>query len=167
MEIVNKMIHKPDWKCGNCGKEYTTEDFLKLTKVQAVETDIDPSKEHGFVGVCECGYRFHIDTWRLHDKVEIETDDGYINIQVSTVFLEFNHGYGIGKDEWFETMIFPGGFGDEAIEWLKSNLVHRYETKEEAIKDHDKIVNLLKTGKFEITNYQLEEGKKELIIFDE
>jgi hypothetical protein len=161
------MIHRLGWKCGNCGKEYTTEDFLKLAKVQAVESDIDPSKEHGFVGICECGYRFHIDTWRLHDKVEIKTDNGYINIQVSTVFLEFNHGYGIGKDEWFETMIFAGGFGDDEIEWLKSNLVHRYETKEEAIKDHDNIVNLLKEGKFEITNYNLEEDKKELIIIDE
>ena len=63
-------------------------------------------------------------------------------------------------------MIFPGGFGDDEIEWLKCNLVHRYETKEEAIKDHDKILNLLREGKFEIEDYRYED-KKELIICDE
>ena len=161
------MLHRKDWKCGNCGKEFTFEDFIKLTAVQAVESDTDPSKEHGYVGVCECGYRFHIDTWRLHDKVEISTDEGYVNILVSSAFLEFNHGYDEARNIWYESMVFPGGFGDDEIEWLKSSLVHRYETKEEAIKDHDKIVNLLREGKFRIEEYRSEEGKKELIICDE
>lgn len=161
------MKYRSQWKCGKCGKEYAFEDFIKLTTVKAVEGDIDPDKEHGFVGVCECGYKFHIDTWRLHDKVEIKTDEGYVNIQVSTVFLEFNHRYDEARNLWYESMIFPGGFGDEEIEWLKSSFVHRYETKEEAIKDHDKIVNLLKEGRFEVIDYQFDEGKKELIICDE
>jgi predicted nucleic-acid-binding Zn-ribbon protein len=160
------MAYKKQWKCGNCGKEYTFEDFIRLTTVKAVESDVD-GREYGFVGRCECGYRFHIDTWRLHDKVEIGTDQGAVNIMVSTVFLEFNHGYDESRNIWYETMIFPGGFGDDEIEWLKSSLVHRYETKENAIKDHDKIVNMLKEGRFKIIDYQWEEGKKELIICDE
>lgn len=161
------MIYHSKWKCGNCGKEYMFEDFINLHTVVAVETDNDPSNQHGFVGICECGYRFHIDTWRLHDKVEINTDKGYVNIQVSTVFLELDHGYEEGKEIWFETMIFAGGFGDDQIEWLKCDLVHRYETKEEAIKDHNKIINLLRGGSFKIEDCRWEEGKKELIIFDE
>ncbi len=40
-------------------------------------------------------------------------------------------------------------------------------TKEEAIKDHDKIVNMLRQGNFKIEEYRSEEGKKELIICDE
>lgn len=167
MEIIGRMTYHSKWKCGNCGKEYTFEDFINLHTVVAVETDTDPSSQHGYVGRCECGYRFHIDTWRSHDKVEIKTDEGYINIQVSTVFLELNHGYEEGKDIWYETMVFPGGFGDEEIEWLKCDLVHRYETKEDAIKDHDKILNLLREGKFKIVDYRWEEGNKELIICDE
>ena len=161
------MAYASQWKCGNCGKEYTFEEFIRLTTVKAVESDKVPSREHGLVGVCECGYRFHLDTWRIHDKVEISTDEGNVNIQVSTVFLEFNHGYDSEKNIWYESMIFPGGFGDDELEWLKCSFVHRYETKEEAIKDHNKIVNLLRQGKFKIEDYHWEEGKKELIIFDE
>lgn len=155
------------WKCGNCCMEYTFAEFIQLTTVQAVESDTSPSREHGFVGKCDCGYRFHLDTWRLHDDVVIDTDHGYVNIKVSTVFLEFNHGYDAAKNIWYETMIFCGGFGDDEIEWLESNFVHRYETKEEAIADHDKILDLLKKGKFRIEDYRWEEGKKELIILDE
>lgn len=155
------------WKCGNCGKEYTTEDFLRLSTVQAVESDIKPESEHGFVGVCDCGYRFHLDTLRIHDNVEIKTDKGYVTILVSTVFLELNRGYVEGKNIWYETMVLVGGFGSDEVEWLKCNFLHRYETKEEAIKDHDKIFNLLKRGKFKIEDYPYDEGKKELIICDD
>jgi hypothetical protein len=160
------MVYESQWKCGNCGKEYRFEDFIKLTTVQAVESDINPSREHGYVGVCDCGYRFHLDTWRLHDKVEILTDKGYVNIQVSTVFLEFNHGYEEDKNLWYEIKIFPGGF-EEEVDWLKCDLVHRYETKEESLKDHDKILSLLREGKFKIDDYYWEEGKKELLICEE
>lgn len=158
------MLCRKDWKCCNCWKEFTFDEFIKLTTVQAIESDANPSREHGFVGKCECGYRFHIDTWRLHDDVGIDTDHGYVNIKVSTAFLEFNHGYDAAKNIWYESMVFVGGFGDDEVEWLKCGLVHRYETKEEAIADHDKIVNLLKEGKFKIKDYPWEEGKKELII---
>jgi hypothetical protein len=161
------MVYESQWKCGNCGKEYTFEDFIRLTTVKAVESDIYPSREHGFVGICDCGYRFHLDRWRLHDKVEINTEKGPVNIQVSTVFLEFNHGYDEGRNVWFETMIFPGGFEDEEVEWLECGLIHRYRTKEEAVRDHDKIINLLKEGKFKIEDYDNKDNKKELVICDE
>lgn len=151
-----------EWKCGKCGKIYTFDEFLRLKKVKAVESDTNPSKEHGFTGVCDCGYRFHIDKWRLHDDVEIKTDKGNINIRVSTVDLELNHSFEEGKNLWYETMIFPGGFGDDELEWLKCSYVNNYETKEDALKDHERIMNLLKDGKYKIEDS--DEGKKELIL---
>lgn len=151
-----------EWKCGKCGKIYTFDEFLKLKKVKAVESDTNPSKEHGFTGVCDCGYRFHVDKWRLHDKVKIKTDKGYVNIQVSTVDLELNNGFGEGDNIWYETMVFPGGFGDDGLEWLICSYVNNYETKEDALRDHDRILNLLKEGKYKIEDY--DDGKKELIL---
>jgi DNA-directed RNA polymerase subunit RPC12/RpoP len=162
---LEKMRYLPKWKCGNCGKEYTLENFLRLTIVKMVESDTDQQNEHGFV--CDCGYRFFLDTLRIHDTIDIKTDRGYVTILVSTAFLELNHGNRDGKDVWFETMVFAGGFEDEEVEWLKCDLVHRYETKKEAIKDHDKIFNLLKMGKFKIEDYPYDEHKKVLIICDE
>lgn len=154
-----------EWKCGKCGKIYTFEEFIMLKKVKAVESDTNPSKEHGFTGVCDCGYRFHTDKWRLHDKVKIKTDEGYINVTVSTVDLEINNGFEKGEYIWYETMIFPGGLGDNRLERFKCNYVNNYETKGEAIKDHDRIVNLLKEGKYKIEDS--DEDEKELIILEE
>lgn len=154
-------------RCGKCGKIYTFEEFIRLKKVKAVEGDTNPSEEHGFTAMCDCGYRFHIDKWRLHDVVEIKTDKGYINILVSTVDLELNHSFGIGKTLWYETMIFPGGFEDDRVEWLKCSYSNRYETKEDAIRDHNRIVNLLKEGKYKIEEIEdLDENKKELILLE-
>ncbi len=153
-----------EWKCGKCGKIYTLEEFISLKKVKAVESDTNPSKEHGFVGVCDCGYRFHLDKWRLHDKVKIKIDKEYIDVQVSTIDLELNHGYEEGEHKWYETMIFPGGLGDNALEWIECNYTNRYETKEESIEDHNRIVNLLKEGKYKVE--ELGENKKELIIIE-
>ena len=151
-----------EWKCGKCGRIYSFEEFVMLKKIKAVESDISPAREHGFVGICDCGYRFHLDKWRLHDKVKIKIDKEYINVTVSTVDLELNHGYEIGENIWYETMIFAGGFGDDELEWLKCSYMNRYETKEEAIEDHNRIVNLLKEEKYKVE--ELDENKKELII---
>ena len=153
------------WKCGKCGKIYTFEEFIRLKKIKAIENDTDPDNEYGFVGMCDCGYRFHLDKWRLHDNVEIKTDKGYVNITVSTVDLELNHGFKEGDNIWYETMVFPGGFGDDKLEWIKCGYINRYETKEEAIKDHDRIMNLLKERKYKIE--ELDENKKELIFLDD
>jgi hypothetical protein len=153
------------WKCGKCGKIYTLDGFLRLKKIKMVESDTNPSEEHGFIGMCDCGYRFHLDRWRLNNDVEIKTNKGYINVTISTIDLELNHGFEEGENLWYETMIFPGGLGNDKLEWLKCNYEIRYETKEEAIKDHDMIVNLLKEGKYEIKGSS--DDKKELIILEE
>lgn len=154
-----------EWKCGKCEKIYTFDEFLKLKKVKAVESDTNPSKEHGFTGVCDCGYRFHLDRWRLNDDVKIKTDKGYINTTISTIDLELNNGFEEGKNIWHETMIFPGGLGNDRLEWIECYYVNNYETREEAIKDHDRIVNLLREGKYKIED--LEDNKKELVILEE
>ena len=151
-----------EWKCGKCGKIYTFDEFLKLKHVKAVDSDTDPYKEHGFTGVCDCGYRFLMDKWRLHDDVEIKTDKGHINVRISTVDLELNHGFEEGEHIWYETMVFPGGFGDDELKWLGCSYVNNYETKEKAIEDHNRILNLLKEGKYKIEDS--DEEKKELII---
>lgn len=154
-----------EWKCGKCGRIYSLEEFIELKNVKAVESDTNPSNEHGFVGVCDCGYRFHLDRWKLYDDVEIKTDKGNIKVTVSTIDLELNHGFGEGENIWYEMMIFPGGLGDDRLEWLECSYTNRYETKEDSIKDHDRIVNLLKEGKYRIED--LGEDKKELIILEE
>lgn len=68
------------------------------------------------------------------DRVVKRTKVG--NLDVSTVFLVINHGF-LGKDLWFETMIFGPSEGDN--QW-------RYETYEEAEAGHKSIVNQLKKG---------------------
>ena len=154
-----------EWKCGKCEKIYTFDEFLKLKKVKAVESDTNPSKEHGFTGVCDCGYRFHLDRWRLNDDVKIKTDKGYINTTISTIDLELNNGFEEGENIWYESMVFPGGLGDDMLEWIECYYVNNYETREEAIKDHDRIVNLLREGKYKIED--LKDNKKELVILEE
>ncbi len=69
---------------------------------------------------------------------------GDVDIKVSTAFLELNHSYRKGEERWYETMIFP------EIEWLECGYQNRYETKEEAIKDHHRILDLLKTKKYRL-----------------
>lgn len=146
-----------EWKCGKCGKIYTLDELLKLKQIKTVESDTNPSEEHGFTSMCDCGYRFHLDRWRLNDDVEIKTDEGYISVTISTIDLELNHGFGEGENIWYETMVFPGGFGNDESEWLKCNY--------RAIKDHNMIVNLLKEGKYEIKDSS--NDKEELILLEE
>lgn len=154
------MSGRLDWKCGNCGKLYSTIQLIGLNSVKVVEEDTNPSEQHGYTSVCECGYRFHIDTWRLRDTVTINTEKGDVNVDVSTVFLELNNGWKEGKDLWYESMIFP------QEEWLKCGYQNRYETKEEAIKDHDKILDMLRTGKYKLEKIYDDESESnmELII---
>ena len=77
---------------------------------------------------------------------------------VSSVYLELNARYEEAKNLWYETMIFPGGFGDDKSELVECNYVNKYETQEEALLDHNRIVNLLKEGKYKIED--LDENKK-------
>jgi len=141
-----------DWKCGKCGREYASSEHINLPKIQVNPDDIDPRRGAGYTSVCEdCGYVFHKDKWSIRETLTIETKElGSINIDVSTVFLELDHGFG-GTPLWYETMCFPekgsincDGFG-------------RYTTQEEAEKGHEEIKNALLNGKFtiEATEYSL------------
>lgn len=127
-----------EWKCGDCGKLYATEELMKLKKQKAVEQDTNPKKQHGYVSVCECGYVFHKDKWQLKDNIEINLNwlqslRGY----VSTVFLELNH-FGC----WYETMIFLG-------DW-KCHYQRRYVTKAEARDGHRQVLKMIENKQFEV-----------------
>ena len=58
-ENMENMEHyKIEWKCGRCGKIYDTNQLISLEKIKLVESDNDPTSQHGFTPVCECGYIF-------------------------------------------------------------------------------------------------------------
>ena len=139
-----------EWKCGNCGKIYSTRELLELEHVKAVEGDTDPESQHGYVAVCTCGYRFHLDKWRLGDRVKIEIGNKEVNILVSTVDLELNHRI-FEREEWYETGIFM----DDEDENVSTRMIYeeRYENKEDAMANHNRILELLKSGKFSISKY--------------
>ena len=141
-----------EWKCGKCGKEYSTDDFFKLKSVKMVEADQHPEEEHGYTSVCDCGYVFHKDKWRQQNFLEVDTKVGKIKLMVSTVFLELNH-FGM----WYETMVFVEN--DSSVNCYYQN---RYVTKEGAIEGHKKVMNLIKAGKFELSPQSFE-----LVIRDE
>ena len=137
-----------DMMCGKCGKKYTTDEYLALLKVPAVATDTNPSEQHGFTGVCACGYTFHKDKWLKKTEVEVQKGKKFVQkAEVSSVFLEMNHGDVIGVEHeelWFETMIFP----DEVFSYQK-----RYATQVQAEADHARIVGLLQKGKFKLNKH--------------
>lgn len=93
-----------EWRCGNCGKIYNTDEFLVLGKVKVVESDTEPWKQHGYTPMCKCGYRFSLDRWRLSDDLKIKINEDEREIIISTVDLELNHGF--NEDQWYETMVF-------------------------------------------------------------
>lgn len=140
-----------EWKCGDCGKEYSFEDFMKLNKTKAVDTDTNPKKQHGYVGVCECGYRFHRDKWMLKSEVRFK-----LNLiqevvgELSTVFLDLNHfGY------WYETMIFIRGK-------YQCHFHRRYVTRAEARAGHNKILRKIINQQFTV-----DKEKKEISISED
>ena len=59
-------------------------------------------------------------------------------VQVSTVFLSIDHGFGDGEPILFETMVF-GGPHDER-QW-------RYSTWDAAVVGHERIVGALRDGR--------------------
>lgn len=144
-----------EWRCGNCGKIYNTDEFLVLGKVKVVESDTEPWKQHGYTPMCKCGYRFSLDRWRLSDDLKIKINEDEREIIISTVDLELNHGF--NEDQWYETMVFVENIdGKDDIE---SPYERRYTNKEDAIGDHNRILNLLKEGK-----YTIEEVNNEKIL---
>ena len=145
------MKFRAEWRCGNCGKIYSTQELIELEKVKVVESDTDPVNQHGYVSVCTCGYRFILDKWRLHDGLKIKIDGKDVDIMVSTVDLELNYGF-FDRDLWYETGIFI----ERKDEYVGDTMIYedRYENKEEAIADHNRILELLKNGKY--TTYKSE-----------
>ena len=133
-----------EWKCGKCGRVYTSEEYHRLPMVPLVPEDTDPWRQHGFTHVCECGYVFHRDRWGISTPFEIRTEVGVIKGVVSTVFLELNHGT---PDDplWYETMVFIDE-PDNVECWL----CLRYRTKEEAEEGHRRVVEALREGHFTI-----------------
>lgn len=131
------------YKCGGCGKTYGS--TRELDKTQAVPEEEDPtgSLGHGYVSVCECGHRFHLDDWRERTTVE---NRGF-EFDVSTVFLNLDHGFG-DEELWYETGIF----------WdYGSYISKRYRTREEAEEGHKQHVEAIENGNFrmEPTEYGL------------
>ena len=153
-----------EWKCGNCGKIYNFDEFISLKSIKMVESDIDPRKQHGYTPVCECGYRFHLDRWRKDDNITIQHNGEKLKLLVSSIFLEMNNKMlDDEKDEYYET----------AILWLNNDdtvknieIIERYGTKEEAIENHNRILNLLKDGKYKIEKVNIFENEENCIMFD-
>lgn len=74
----------------------------------------------------------------------------YINFEgveyfVSTVDLGLDHNFGEGPPLYFETMIFPK-------ESIGEMFCKRYTTKETALESHERLVQHINEGKFEIVD---------------
>lgn len=140
-----------DWVCGKCSKEYDTNEYLRLKKVQVVKGEKYPTAPngHGFTSVCACGYVFGKDKWRKATVMKIPVGGGRnIQVRVSTVFLELKHDNWRGNGEYnlYETMIFrTDGKRFDDVGFGK-----RYRTKDEAKAGHKKVVDNLK-GDYQIT----------------
>ena len=131
-------------KCGNCGAEYELQDWIRLKKVPRNPTDVSPAIQSGYTYQCKCGYIFGVDRWKLRETVTIPTPIGDISVTVNTSFLEVGFEDGKGTTLWFETVIIPDTPSVECYTcW-------RYRTKEDAQAGHERVVRLLKEGKFVI-----------------
>jgi hypothetical protein len=62
---------------------------------------------------------------------------------VSTVDLGINHNFREGAPLWYETMIFPKGTWNDLY-------CNRYETREEAQKAHNELIEKIKNNEFMI-----------------
>ena len=164
----------PLWKCGRCGETYTTEEYMALYRVKAVADDSDPVRNYESAAVCGCGYAFHKDRWQLETLgVLIHHMTAFhwlfnklsqgrcckpheISVRFSTVFLELNHGWAPGKPLWYETMVFPGL--EKGCE-INCGYQARYETKEQAEKGHETILNLFEEGNWVIKYHLPADGR--------
>ena len=128
--------------CGNCEKVYDEEkapvklyDIPGATIHQSVAVRLCPycgCPEHSWIPGNQWEKRFH--------KVDyVKIKEG--TLKVSTVNLMIAHD----ERYFWETMIFD-------VEGLKLEdyPMWRYETKEEAVKNHQRIVQLLREGKYRL-----------------
>lgn len=79
-------------------------------------------------------------------KERIVKQDTVGNLFVSTVFLGLDYGFFGGKPILYETMIFDESKGGEGI------YSERYCTKEESLKNHEKLLVDIQEGK-DVSNY--------------
>ena len=119
------------YKCPKCDTIYTYEEYKRLPVTH------DPI----LTRVCpRCGARFWVDRMVLKDYVKVGQG---VTIEVSTVDLEMEYEGGY----FFETLLSfhkeEGRYvilpNDEVVAW--------YRTKEEAVKGHKRIVEMLRKGK--------------------
>ncbi len=137
MTIDEPKLHKahPEWRCGKCGKKYSFHEFIDL---------MSANYESGKMPVCPCGYRFFFDKWKLQEMLKVKIGDKEVDVLVSTVYLELNHGF-FDKDLWYETMVF-----EECVEDVESRCINRYETEEQAIAGHNETLELVKSGNYKV-----------------
>lgn len=122
----------PEWRCGKCGKKYGFHEFMELMNANC---------ESGRMPTCSCGYIFLSNKWKLQDMLKVKMDDKEIEVLVSTVYLELNHGF-FGKDLWYETMVFVASLDKD----VENRYIDRYETEEQAIAGHNETLELVKSG---------------------
>ena len=78
----------------------------------------------------------------LESPERIVAKDKFFNVEISTVFLVFDHGFNFdneNKPVLFETMVFGGDFDNAQI---------RYCTYEEALEGHRKLCTLIRRHLF-------------------
>lgn len=125
-----------EYQCSSCGAEYSFNEYKALDRTPVDPDEEDPMEGQGYVAVCECGHRFHLDDWQEIDEVT----HGDREFTVSTVHLGLNHGHG-GRDLWYETL----------VGWDSGNYItDRYTTQEEAEEGHAETVEKIKTGAYEL-----------------
>lgn len=132
------------WKCGKCGKVYQFDDWIKLEKVQMVDTDKNPMGQHGYTSKCPCGYSFGKDAFHKNTYFCIGLPK--IHIRVSTVYLEMEHDNGY----YYETMVFQKDDANEDPHEVKCEFQKRYKTQEEADRGHDRVIGMLERGEFKM-----------------
>lgn len=155
-----------EWKCGNCGKIYNVYELLSLKKIKLVEADDDDIHPiHGFTSVCDCGYRFHIDRWRIDDRIKVIVDDKESELIISSIFLELNAKILGEEDEYYETAILWLDNSEEGIKNIE--VMQQYDTKENAILGHNKLVKTIKDGKYKVEKEIVFENEENRIIFED
>lgn len=101
--------------------------------------------------VMRVGWREYLEWMQLHKYAPRAEDfkhnpldltrvgwDEVGSVEISTVFLGIDHGLGFGRVEWFETMVFGGGYSGNC--W-------RYATWDEALGGHQRMVAAVREGR--------------------
>lgn len=130
-----------EYMCGDCGTLYSFREHLHLEKVPVDPDEENPVEGKGYVAQCDCGYRFHKDSWQVITAIEKDETE----FDVSTTFLDLNHGFD-GEQLWYETCVF----------WdTGSRVIKRYASQESAENGHQEIVTAIENGNYrwEPSNY--------------